>query len=74
MKQTRRVNKKVVMPRRLQYISTGAFNECNSIEVDWQDIESFFTFEDKINGGFKRVSKDEYIKNYLPWYDDKNSH
>lgn len=66
--------KKVVMPRSLQYISTGAFNECNSIEVDWQDIESFFTFEDKINGGFKRVSKDEYIKNYLPWYDDKNSH
>lgn len=66
--------KKVVMPRSLQYISTGAFNECNSIEVDWQDIESFFAFEDKINGGFKRVSKDEYIKNYLPWYDDKNSH
>lgn len=62
--------KKVVMPRSLQYISTGAFNECNSIEVDWQDIEFFFTFEDKINGGFKRVSKDEYIKNYLPWYDD----
>lgn len=67
--------KKVVMPRSLQYISTGAFNECNSIEVDWQDIESFFTFEDKINGGFKRVlEKDEYIKNYLPWYDDNNSH
>ena len=48
----------------------------NVIALKWigRDIESFFAFEDKINGGFKRVSKDEYIKNYLPWYDDKNSH
>ena len=58
--------------RNLKYLSIHAFNWCSeNIEIDWQDIDSFwgfktnslFAFEYEKYGVF--LTKEEYIKSYL---------
>ena len=37
--------RKIRLPKNLQYLSRAAFEGCNkNIEIDWQDIDSFFSF------------------------------
>ena len=37
--------RKIHLPKNLQYLSRTAFEGCNkNIEIDWQDIDSFFSF------------------------------
>lgn len=59
--------RKIRLPRNLKYLSTSAFNECNeTIEIDWQDIDSFFAFNEKSIGKSTPIlTKDEYIETYL---------
>lgn len=65
-------SKKIRLPRNLKYLSIHAFNWCSeNIEIDWQDIDSFwgfktnslFAFEYEKYGVF--LTKEEYIKSYL---------
>ncbi len=64
--------RKIRLPRNLKYLSIHAFNWCSeNIEIDWQDIDSFwgfktnslFAFEYEKYGVF--LTKEEYIKSYL---------
>lgn len=59
--------RKIRLPQNLKYLSTSAFNECNeTIEIDWQDIDSFFAFNEKSIGKSTPIlTKDEYIETYL---------
>ena len=59
--------RKIRLPQNLKYLSTSAFNECNeTIEIDWQDIDSFFAFDEKSIGKSTPIlTKDKYIETYL---------
>lgn len=59
--------RKIRLPKNLKYLSASAFNECNeTIEIDWQDIDSFFAFESDLTGDSTPfLTKEEYIKKYF---------
>ena len=59
--------RKIRLPRNLKYLSVHAFDGCHKIiEIDWQDIDSFFAFESDLTGDSTPfLTKEEYIKKYL---------
>lgn len=59
--------RKIRLPRNLKYLSVHAFDGCHKIiEIDWQDIDSFFAFDEKSIGKPTPIlTKDEYIETYL---------
>ena len=59
--------RKIRLPRNLKYLSVHAFDGCHKIiEIDWQDIDSFFAFDADLTGNSTPfLTKEEYIKKYL---------
>lgn len=58
--------RKIRLPKNLQYLSRAAFEGCNkNVEIDWQDIDSFFSFYPQDSISEKTRSTPE---SYMSWF------